>query len=55
MMACCGEFGGKGLPCPVVERRVQPTRVVVFRLFRDSVARMLEAEEQGLVQPASVR
>ena len=29
---------------------MRPTRVVVFRPFRDSVARMLEAEEQGLVQ-----
>jgi hypothetical protein len=29
---------------------MRPTRVEVFRPFRNSVARMLKAEEQGLVQ-----
>ena len=46
-MACWGECGGKGRQSLEVERRMRPTRVVVFRPFRDSVARMLKAEEQG--------
>ncbi len=48
-MACC-EFGGKGRRCLVAVRRMRPARVVVFFPIRDSAARMLEAEEQGLVQ-----
>jgi hypothetical protein len=50
VMAYCGEVGGKGRRCLVVEGRVRPARVVVFGPFRDNVARMLEAEEQRLVQ-----
>ena len=49
-MACWGEFGGKGRRCLVVARRMRLTRVVVFCPFGDSVARVFEAEEQGLVQ-----
>ena len=52
-IACCGYIGGIGRRCEIAQRRVRPSLVVIVDPVRDLGPRVIEAEEEALVESSS--